>query len=140
MKLYYRDITRFKYLVTDDFWHQTELLGCQASAPLIFLDDDGLLRIIAGYMWDGPSGPTIDSPEGMRGSLVHDALYELMRRGVLEQKYREYADKLFKEIILQDGMSETRAHLWFDAVRDFAAGAAHFGTQPADKIICVGKE
>ena len=41
----------------------------------IELNSDGLLTIRKGYAWDGPSGPTIDTLNFMRGSLVHDALY-----------------------------------------------------------------
>lgn len=44
----------------------------------IDLNNDGELVIKKGYAWDGPSGPTIDSLNFMRGSLVHDALYQLI--------------------------------------------------------------
>jgi hypothetical protein len=140
MKLKYRDITRFKYMVTEDFSHQTSLKDCRAETSMISLDDAGLLSVRAGYLWDGPSGPTIDSKSGMRGSLVHDALYELMRRSLLESKYRGYADSLFWEIILEDGMDSFRARVWYEAVSHFAANCARFGTQPEDVICCVGRE
>ena len=42
----------------------------------ITLDSQGNLTIKKGYAWDGPSGPTIDTLTFMRGSLVHDALYQ----------------------------------------------------------------
>ncbi len=45
----------------------------------ISLDQMGHLVLQKGYAWDGPSGPTIDTGDFMRGSLVHDALYQLMR-------------------------------------------------------------
>jgi hypothetical protein len=138
MKLLYRNITRFKYMTVEDYSIQTDLKDCRAETSMINLDDSGLLTIRKGYLWDGPSGPTIDSPEGMRGSLVHDALYELMRRGLLEQRYRDYADKLFFQIILEDGMDPLRARIWYEAVSHFAAGCARFGTQPEDRIMEVG--
>jgi hypothetical protein len=48
----------------------------------------------------------------MRGSLVHDALYQLMREEHLERsKYREYADKVLQKMCKEDGMSSLRA-LW----------------------------
>src|SRR5260370_31122772 len=45
----------------------------------IDLDTQGNITIREGYAWDGPSGPTIDTLTFMRGSLVHDALDQLMR-------------------------------------------------------------
>ena len=37
----------------------------------ISLSPLGFLSIRKGYAWDGPSGPTIDTKNFMRGSLVH---------------------------------------------------------------------
>jgi len=47
------------------------------------LSPKGLLRIRTGYSWDGPSGLTIDTKNFMRGSLAHDAMYQLMREALL---------------------------------------------------------
>jgi len=47
----------------------------------------------------------------MRGSLVHDALYQLMREGLLDYKYRDHADKLLQKMCIMDGMSRFRA--WY---------------------------
>ncbi len=44
-------------------------------------------------------------------TLVHDALYQLMREGVLPQHVRERADEILKEICIKDGMS--KAHAWW---------------------------
>lgn len=71
----------------------------------------GILTIKKGYAWDGPSGPTIDTANFMRGSLIHDALYQLMRFGHLSMAYRELADDELKRVCLQDGMSKARA--WY---------------------------
>lgn len=92
--------------------------------PFIRLGADGTLWIQAGYAWDGPSGPTIDTPDSMRGSLVHDALYQLMREGFLDRKlWREPADVEMRRIMLEDGMLPARAEAWFMAVRAFAEHA-----------------
>ena len=50
-------------------------------------DLSSLLTIRTGYAWDGPSGPTIDTKTFMRGSLEHDALYQLIRERLLPQAY-----------------------------------------------------
>ena len=78
---------------------------------------DGHMIIRAGYAWDGPSGPTIDTKNFMRGSLVHDALYGLMRQGKLLRSRREDADMLLKQICREDGMSRIRAWWVYKGVR-----------------------
>jgi hypothetical protein len=98
--------------------------GVTIITPFIELDD-GQLKIKSGYAWDGPSGPTIDTPSFMRGSLVHDALYQLMREGFLDTEvYREQADRILKEICLEDGMWAIRAEFVYSAVRRYGCRAA----------------
>ena len=94
------------------------------STEFIMLNSGGRLRIKNGYAWDGPSGPTIDTKNFMRGSLAHDALYQLMRQGHLDIKWREQADKELKRICLEDGMSKIRAWYVYKSVRLFAKPAA----------------
>lgn len=96
----------------------------------IRLDVDGNLTIRGGYAWDGPSGPTIDTLTFMRGSLVHDALYQLMREGHLDHEhYREAADRILQKICKEDGMWSLRAWWVYQGVRLFADPAA----DPASK-------
>ena len=91
----------------------------------IELERNGLLRIRQGYAWDGPSGPTIDTLNFMRGSLVHDALYQLMREKFLDHDtYRDAADRVLQQICLEDGMSVMRAWYIYHAVRLFGNPAA----------------
>ena len=59
-----------------------------SPSEFIVLTADGLLTINKGYAWDGPSGPALDTCNFMRGSLVHDALYQLMREKLLDQHIR----------------------------------------------------
>ena len=54
------------------------------------------------YAWDGPSGPTFDTPTNMRASLFHDALCQLIGEGLLDKKYRKYADELLRTHMLED--------------------------------------
>ena len=85
--------------------------------PFLFLDVDGKLCIQAGYAWDGPSGPAIDTKNFMRGSLVHDALYQLMRENLLSFSFRKQADEELNRICLEDGMSKLRAWWVYQGVR-----------------------
>jgi hypothetical protein len=88
------------------------------------LSVDGRLTICNGYAWDGPSGPTVDTLNFMRGSLVHDALYQLMRERHLDaDRYREVADRLLQAMCEQDGMSALRAWWVYQGVR-FGGGPA----------------
>ena len=71
---------------------------------------EGKLTIKKGYAWDGPSGPTYDSLNFMRGSLVHDALYQLMRENHLgKDEYRDPADRQLQTMCKEDDMSSIRA-------------------------------
>lgn len=101
----------------------------------INLTAKGGLTIKKGYAWDGPSGPTIDTPSFMRGSLVHDALYQLMRNGFISKdKWRENADKELKRICIEDGMSRIRAWWVYKGVRLFGDRAASKETRKEVKI------
>ena len=75
-----------------------------------------MLTIKKNYAWDGASGPVLDTQRIMRGSLVHDALYQLMREEHLPQKARENADWLLREICIEDGMPKFNADLVYLAV------------------------
>jgi hypothetical protein len=90
----------------------------------ITLKKDGTLIIKEGYAWDGPSGPTIDSKNFMRGSLVHDALYQLMRQGQLPEHMRPLADEILDTICKEDGMSAIRRWWVAHALFDFGGAAA----------------
>jgi len=89
------------------------------------LSTDGKLVIKKGYAWDGPSGPTIDTKSFMQGSLVHDALYQLMRLNKLDHdQYRETADRILQRICKEDGMWSLRAWAVYHAVRVFGNPSA----------------
>lgn len=79
---------------------------------------EGSLTIMRGYAWDGPSGPTFDTATFMRGSLIHDALYQLIRDNHLDKNiYRIMADEVLYRICLSDGMNKARALFVYYGVR-----------------------
>ena len=84
--------------------------------------DEGVLTIKPGYAWDGATG-AIDTDNFMRASLVHDALYQLMRENKLNRKFRKTVDRLLKQLCLEDGMSRFRANYVYHTVRLTAAYA-----------------
>jgi hypothetical protein len=83
----------------------------------------GTLRIRRGYAWDGPSGPTLDTKDAMQASLVHDALYQAIREGLLPRTLKEAADDMLYSLCRQDGMGRIRAWAWKKAVNHFGLSA-----------------
>ena len=95
------------------------------NTDFIDLDTQGNLVVKKGYAWDGPSGPVKDTEENMRASLVHDALYQLMRNDHLKSRtHRKAADQEFKQICLEDGVSKFWASVYYKALRKFGKPAA----------------
>lgn len=110
----------------------------------ISLTTEGLLTIRRGYAWDGPSGPTkfimmllelipligewlaqkfIE--KFLTGSLIHDALYQLLRERKLSKECRVLADKELVKYCKKAGMSWPR-RLWvYQGVRRGAGFAAN---------------
>ena len=98
------------------------------NTPYISMTIDGIVTITKGYAWDGAT-IAFDTKNFMRGSLFHDALYQLMRQEHLGQEYRFDADLLLRTICRQDGMSRIRAWWVFRGVRKFGKGAT-IGEKP----------
>lgn len=112
----------YKYqLYEDEVFEDTNLSIPRAiKTKFITLTKKGKLTVRAGYAWDGPSGPTIDTKNSMRASLAHDALYQLMRMGLLTPDHRIDADILLENILTEDGMWSPRRWYWMRGVRWFA--------------------
>lgn len=124
---YVRKRKLYKYRTTKDWECYTGIHGAPTDVlPWVVLRTDGVLWIRRGYAWDGPSGPTVDTRNWMRPSLVHDALYQLMRegQGVLDYTYRYQVDRLMYRMLLEEGMSRFRAWYSYQAVRAFGGPRA----------------
>lgn len=118
-KIRYKKVC-YKYTLTRDYSVQTEIYGYTINTAFISLDVNGVLTIRAGYSWDGASGPTIDTKSTVRASLIHDALFQLMRLNLILQSYFKYANKLLKDIGIEDGMFTIRAKLWEYATNKYS--------------------
>ena len=95
-----------------------------ARIPHVMELEAGVLHIRAGYCWDGMSGGAFDTKTAMRGSLVHDALYQLLREGRLDPAYRLGADRALRGICIEDGMWRIRANFDYRILRRFGWRAA----------------
>jgi hypothetical protein len=109
----------YKYQLENDFVITVSISGWNLKTPFIQLDPNGTLLIKKGYAWDGPSGPAIDTKDFMRGALVHDAIYQLMRDWGLDRNLRSIADRIMRDICILDGMSKIRAYYTYLGVRAF---------------------
>ena len=116
----------YKYQLVEEYSSKIPLKPCQnIDHEWVTLTTDGVITIKNGYAWDGPSGPTFDTNDFMRGSLIHDALYQLMREGLLPQEYRAEADQVLYNICREDGMSQFIAEVAYLAVRAAASPCAN---------------
>jgi len=128
------DHPRYKYTLVESYEHPSPIAirpDADIDHPYMALTVDGLLTVKERYAWDGPSGPTVDTYTFIRGSLVHDALYQMLREELLapdyHERYRMEVDKLLQQVCRGDGMNRVRAWYVYWAVRLFGAGAASRG-------------
>lgn len=129
----YRELKGYKYELV---WAEEFKVNIPHPIYREYLDiDAGYLTAQSHYAWDGLSGPSVDTKTSMRGSLAHDALYQLMRDGLLDKKYREYADELLRKICLEDGMNKFRAWYIYKMVRMFGGKYILPQKNPRGKIV-----
>lgn len=127
-RIHYRKSRGYKYQLMEKYVYETGLKIPETVRTknnwIRMTMTKGRLTIKKGYLWDGPSGPAIDTKNFMRGSLVHDVLYQLIRENLLDKKNRKEADRILRDICIEDGMSKFRANYVYHAVRIFGAKSA----------------
>ena len=108
----------YKYQLAQDY---TVWVGVVPEKPIdtpfLSLGMAGVLTIKAGYAWDGATNPAWDTKTNMRASLVHDALYQLMREEKISVSFRRQADSLLRDLMVEDGAFKIRAWYYFRAVQ-----------------------
>lgn len=103
----------------------------------INLDPLGELSIQAGYCWDYASVPLthwisnkLAGKKSKVPSLVHDALCQLHRNGLLpHDEDRAHTDRVFYELLRERKFWRVRAWLWYKAVR---VGAKYSKQEPKE--------
>ena len=119
----------YKYQLVDDYSVEVSVIpdsDVRTKDEYVSLNIAGLLKLKKGYAWDGPTDPAIDTKTFMRGSVVHDALYQLMRFDLLGEEQKRNADLELKKICREDGMTAIRAWWVLKAVDRFGK----FATTP----------
>ena len=100
----------YKYQLSVDVTYKTQVYIRQyAGNGFVHWYPDGTVVLKAGYATDGPSGPAMDHPCRKRAADLHDAGYQMLRRGYLpipgdmsESVYRKAIDDEFLRILKHD--------------------------------------
>jgi hypothetical protein len=124
-------IEGYKYQLVEDY---TCFIGVCPPKSLVskwvILSDNGFLTIRKGYAWNGASGPTWDTKNSIRASLLHDAVYQLIRLGLVEASWKEKADNLLHDVLVEDGMNIVRAEIWEEGVEHFGKSSTLVDAEP----------
>ena len=91
----------YKYVLAEDYTLNIRIKGYSISTEFIGLDVDGNLRIKRQYAWDGAT-MFPDLRPIIRPSLLHDALCQLIRSGLLPKNLLVTVHKIFKDEIEKD--------------------------------------
>ncbi len=116
--IFYR--SGYKYQLDKDYHIRTRIRPLkEIDTQYISLREDGSMVVKNGYAWDGTSGLIIDTDGNLRASLVHDAFYQLMRKGKLKprKKYKDKVDKLFRSMCKEDKVLSPIAQLYYEALK-----------------------
>lgn len=105
----------YKYELIRHVSVQTEIKGYRVHTEYADLYKDGRLVGRSGYRWDGPSGPTIDTPSTMRPSLFHDILWQMIEEGLLPESVRHDSNELLQKLGKEDGMLLVRTYAFYYA-------------------------
>ena len=132
-RLVYRKLHGYKY----DIRSTTSIrVNCPYTVDTFYYRiQDGFMYVFVGYAYDGPSGPTIDTPNFMLGSLVHDVFYQAMREGQLPRSFRKTADDELRRICIEQGMSSFRAWYVYNAVRISRGWSARPEKNPRGQVV-----
>jgi len=129
----YRKLKKYKYqILTNEIFKLDFKTDKIIKTDFIELYDD-TLKVKKRYCYDGPSGPTIDTKSSMVPSLMHDAMYQLIRLQLLSVDFKDEIDKEFYILCLENGMPKWRAWLWYQAVSKFGKNCLHIG-EPQDEV------
>jgi hypothetical protein len=131
--LYY--VGGYKYQSRNDMIYQTFIYPDQdIVTDLIILRRDGWMWVGKYFAWDGCSGPTWDDSTNMCAGQAHDALYALMRMGLLPMTFRPASDSVLHRLMVRDGAWDFRADYYQWGVNNFAGRHADPKTAKVVKI------
>lgn len=91
----------YKYILADSYEIKIQLKNYNIETPYITLSTEGNLVIREQYAWDGAT-MFPDFKVVIRGSLVHDALCQLIRLKHLPESVLPTVHKILSDIVEED--------------------------------------
>lgn len=113
----YQSIKKYKYRLAETLVIQTPFIEIGFKHEFFVLKDNGSLVINLGYLWDGVSGPTWDTPSTMIPGLIHDAFYQAIRLKLIPVYLKGKIDEFFYVLMIKYKVLEVRAKYFYQAVK-----------------------
>lgn len=114
-------MSKYKYVLEDSKHFDLEIKlkevfkGKGEDGTLwVFITQNGILEILKGYAWDGATFAP-DFPEIYEATLVHDALYQFLEKGM--PLSRKQIDDIFLKMMEKQNFKY--AKIYYRAVRLF---------------------
>ena len=122
----YTLVSKRKAVLLESVIFYTGIVGHDAKIDKACIDYSGECTIYKGFQWDFASGPAIDTPDMVIGSLIHDALCRLDDQNKLGYKFRKQSDKYFRKVLkeLETGFIR-RWYVWA-VVRAYSVASQRF--------------
>jgi len=103
----------YKYQLVEDYTIQTKIIPSKnIKTDYLELSKDGLLVIKKGYCWDGASGYP-DLKTIMRGSLIHDSIYQMLRLNLIEKRIKRKYTHHHKAQLRAFSIGSTNTSIYF---------------------------
>jgi hypothetical protein len=117
--LYYKEYAGAK--VTQDYFRFQMHVAPDKAIKLdwVEIDTKGRVTLKPYFVYDGASGPTIDTLSSVRGVCAHDTIYRMIRLRYLPESFKQVADSLMYDFLIEDGMFQPRAFAWLQGVKLF---------------------
>jgi hypothetical protein len=113
----------YKYRLTASYTHILRYYQPETFAQLKggwVTINSAMLFLKNGYMWDGGSGPAIDTMNTALATLVHDSLYQLIAAEKLPKRtWKQNADREFYHLLRKANVPIWRAAYMYLAVTLF---------------------
>jgi len=142
----------YKYKLEEEFVQDTGITGYEFDTKYMAMFENGRFLVKKSYSWDGSSIPHkkllqivsigIYDPDKYckKASLIHDGLCQAMREGLLPKKLKQAADKLYRIMCIEGGMSVSRATDRYFFLRKFGDKGIEPEKKPRNKIYDTEKE
>jgi len=117
----------WKYQITEDYSRKLLSCMCDATGEILGKDLDGKetkyvnvsngrITICEGYTWNGANWfPDIECTQ--EATLVHDALYQMIRENETAENWRLCADRLLYCVVTERSQQRWLASMMYSAIR-----------------------